>query len=307
MGDKVRGSAQRMGDTVKQGAERLDNTMNEEVERMDQSSVTRVEGIPETMKQGVAESMNDRRRSIDPGASTLWDDTNSGSAFGQAMGDKVRDTAKEMSSTMKSGGEQMGNNLQRGGQAVKERTEQMADRMTQSVSDSSHQVQSAMPDTSAYQNDSFDVRPGMQTDLPNVNTSANSTTAGGVKELMTQVKDTVMQAAQNMEEKVKEMVSSDSSSKRNVQPGTPPLVGTNDNFDNDPGISIDQIGDQMREAKDAVKQTAHDVKEKVREVITGERSKEKPDETKSEVRTRKADYKPPRVDEEKKKRGSSSE
>jgi ElaB/YqjD/DUF883 family membrane-anchored ribosome-binding protein len=99
----------------------------------------------------------------------------------------------------------------------------------------------------------------------------------------------------------------------NEQPGTGRLRGTNDNFNDDPGVSIDQAQETIRATKDkitggadhvldsvkgvardttnAVKQKAQEVKEsakttmtKAKEVLTGE--KEKPDESKSEVRSK---------------------
>jgi hypothetical protein len=112
---------------------------------------------------------------------------------------------------------------------------------------------------------------------------------------------------------------------QNIQPGTQHLKGTNDNFNDDPAISIGELQDKMRGAKDTAKATAkavatpipeavsqplehaakdlknmvkdavkatplhdmgHAVKVKAKEMMTGEREKEKPDETKSEVRTK---------------------
>ena len=127
---------------------------------------------------------------------------------------------------------------------------------------------------------------------------------------------------------------------QNIQPGTRNLVGTEDNFDNDPGISIGTMEDKIRETKekitggadhmlDNVKKTVKqagqnihesskgvmgqtgqniqettkgiitDVKDtvmgagrKVKEALTGEREDEKPDETKSEVRTTEGTFPP---------------
>jgi len=109
---------------------------------------------------------------------------------------------------------------------------------------------------------------------------------------------------------------------RNVQPGTEHLKGTNDNFNDDPAISLGEMKDKLRETKESVKEGAkavtpqavidgpgqmlehaaknvkeaikatplhdigHSVKVKVKEMVTGEREKEKPDEAKSEVRTK---------------------
>jgi hypothetical protein len=113
---------------------------------------------------------------------------------------------------------------------------------------------------------------------------------------------------------------------QHVQPGTQHLKGTNDNFNDDPAISIGEMEDKARNAKNAVEDSAKDVahavvpetilqsmehtakdvknavkdavkatplhdmghamKVKAKEMMTGEREKEKPDETKSEVRTK---------------------
>ena len=127
---------------------------------------------------------------------------------------------------------------------------------------------------------------------------------------------------------------------QHVLPGTGHLKGTKDNFNDDPAISIDQMQDKLREtkekishgaerllesAKQATKQTtesvaqtgqnlkeaardvaesaknsAQNAKVKIKETLTGEREKEKPDETKSEVRTKAGSWSPGE-----KKRGSS--
>jgi uncharacterized protein YjbJ (UPF0337 family) len=95
-------------------------------------------------------------------------------------------------------------------------------------------------------------------------------------------------------------------------------IGTEDNFDDDPAISINDMEDKIREAKrkitggidhpvenmrksmmettqgiketvkgltDAAKSTVQEATTKTKEFLTGERQEEKPDETESEVRT----------------------
>jgi uncharacterized phage infection (PIP) family protein YhgE len=95
-------------------------------------------------------------------------------------------------------------------------------------------------------------------------------------------------------------------------------IGTEDNFDDDPAISINDMEDKIREAKrkitggidhpvenmrksmmettqgiketvkgltDAAKSTVQEATTKTKEFLTGEREEEKPDETESEVRT----------------------
>lgn len=109
---------------------------------------------------------------------------------------------------------------------------------------------------------------------------------------------------------------------QNIQPGTEHLKGLNDNFNDDPAISLGEIKDKAKDTKNSVKEgvksvlpnavvdgpgqmlehaaksvkaavkatplhdIGHSMKVKVKEMVTGEREKEKPDEDKSEVRTK---------------------
>lgn len=117
-------------------------------------------------------------------------------------------------------------------------------------------------------------------------------------------------------------------------PGSGRLRGTVDNFDDDPAISFGQIQDKMRQVKNklvgessekksvnemkdsvnktgqsindtmkgvtgAVKDTVKNAAVKTKEFLTGEREEEKPDETKSEVRTKRGEFSPgTKVDKE---------
>jgi len=93
-----------------------------------------------------------------------------------------------------------------------------------------------------------------------------------VKETIT---ESVKGAARSASQSVKDAAQSTSQSVKNTAQSTPETIG--------------QVGNSLKETakdvKDAVKSSVHNAKVKVKETITGEREKEKPDETKSEVRT----------------------
>lgn len=103
-----------------------------------------------------------------------------------------------------------------------------------------------------------------------------------------------------------------------AQPGTKWLRGTDDNFDDDPAVSIDMMQDKIREMKNkitggkdhpvtktskALKGTTQNIKEtvkgtvlspltKAKEFLTGEKESEKPDMNQAEVKTREGTFPP---------------
>jgi len=212
------------------------------------------------------------------------------------LSQQLKDSAQGLKDQMDSNrmGDKMNENVDRASRKM----QQMGDETMQSMKDVGDRVQPG--DLNKDMNNRTPVDP--QTPNIKMSPSEESNTSSG------------MSTSQDRE-----------ADSQHVQPGKKNLRGTEDNFDNDPGVSIGMMEDKIRETKNkitgeadqmmdsvkkTVKQTGQGIADtakgmkdavmdsvsgasstmkgatrSVKEVLTGERDSEKPDETKSEVRT----------------------